>query len=171
MLISESYRELNSALHAERPDYGIGGHRWAGLVQTLARRLGTFDVLDYGCGKATLAAALPSYFNVRCYDPAMPEHATEPEPADLVICTDVLEHIEPECLPSVLAHLAATTRLECFVNISTRPAVKVLRDGRNAHLSLHPPREWLQMLVKRFDVREWRVDPDASEVNAILWPA
>ena len=52
-----------------------------------------------------------------------------------MICTDVLEHIEPDCLQAVLGHLRQVSREYTFVNISTRAAVKSLHDGRNAHLA------------------------------------
>ena len=41
-------------------------------------------------------------FDVRNYDPCIPEYATPPSPAELVVCTDVLEHIEPDKLDAVL---------------------------------------------------------------------
>ncbi len=63
------------------------------------------------------------------YDPAVAGKDLPPEPADLVVCTDVLEHIEPDCLDDVLSDLARLTKKVLLVNISTRPAVKVLADG------------------------------------------
>jgi hypothetical protein len=57
--------------------------------------------LDHGSGKETLANALPQ-FTVRGYDPAIPDLDTHPEPHDLFICTDVLEHVEPEFVDMVI---------------------------------------------------------------------
>ena len=80
--------------------------------------------------------------NIREYDPAVPGKDAEPQPADLVICTDVLEHIEPDCLNDVLDHIRQVSLKYAFVNVSTRPAVKFLQDGRNAHLIIQPADWW-----------------------------
>ena len=42
------------------------------------------------------------------FDPAFEEYG-EPQPADLVCCIDVLEHIEPEKLENVLLELSKIT--------------------------------------------------------------
>ena len=148
MLISEAYREQNVLLHAQRHDYGCRGHRHAPQIRELAEAMGTKDILDYGAGKATLQDALG--FDIRCYDPAFPDLAGEPVPADLVVCTDVLEHIEPECLDAVLDDLQRVTKRTLFCTIATRPAVKHLPDGRNTHLIVQTMKWWLPKLWDRF---------------------
>jgi hypothetical protein len=150
-LISEPYRELNRQLHGSSEAYGASGHRWARLVRQLVDRYRLADVLDYGCGKQTLARALPGLV-VRGYDPAFEALSAPPEPAELVVCGDVLEHVEPEHLDAVLDDLArCVRRLGLFV-VATRPARKVLADGRNAHLVLLSASEWLERLLPRFDL-------------------
>ena len=57
--------------------------------------------LDYVCGKQTLANALPQ-FTVHGYAPAIPGLDIHPEPHDLFICTDVLEHVESEFVDMVI---------------------------------------------------------------------
>ena len=150
-LISDEYRALNSALHDSNERYGAGGHRWARLVKHLVERHRLADVLDYGCGKQTLKKALPG-IKVHGYDPAFKELAATPQPADLVVCGDVLEHVEPEKLDAVLDDLARCTRRFAFLVVATRPARKVLSDGRNAHLSQMPGSRWLERILPRFDV-------------------
>jgi 2-polyprenyl-3-methyl-5-hydroxy-6-metoxy-1,4-benzoquinol methylase len=151
VLISEEYRSLNSKLHQDRKDYGVQGKMYAPQIRQLAESLQTTDVLDYGCGKGTLAANLP--FPIHQYDPAVAEHDTEPMPADLVVCTDVLEHIEPECLADVLNDLKRVTRHVLFCTVATRPAKKKLADGRNAHLIIETIEWWLPRLMERFTLR------------------
>lgn len=150
-LISDDYRALNQSLHDSNSRYGAGGHRWARLVKQLVTTHGLVDVLDYGCGKQTLAKALPG-ITVRGYDPAFAELAQTPAPADLVVCGDVLEHVEPEHVDAVLDDLARCTRRMAFLVIATRPARKVLPDGRNAHLSQMPASRWLEKILARFDL-------------------
>ena len=71
----------------------------------------------------------------------------------MVACIDVLEHIEPQCLDSVLDHLAALTEGVAFLSIHTGPAVKVLSDGRNAHLTQEPMMWWLPKLWNRWELQ------------------
>jgi uncharacterized Rossmann fold enzyme len=156
-LISAEYVRLNAQLHRERPDYGVGGDRHASLVLQIIRKvpelskLGTgLRVLDYGCGKGSLARALP--MPVWEYDPAIPGKEESPRPADLVTCTDVLEHIEPERLNQVLEDLRRVTRAVGYFVIHTGAAQKTLPDGRNTHLIQRPRSWWELKLAKYFKI-------------------
>lgn len=148
-LISEHYRDQNAQLHKLRSDYGSNGHRYASQIRELAQAMGTQDILDYGAGKQTLSDALVG-LNVKSYDPAFPEISSLPEPADLVVCGDVLEHIEPEYLDAVLDDLQRVTKKCLFATIATRPAAKTLPDGRNTHLIQQDLRWWLPLVWSRF---------------------
>ena len=130
-LITKEYLELNKEKH-QNSGYGIVGHYYSDEIVKLADKIGTRDLLDYGCGKSTLANALP--FSIKQYDPAIKKYEHEPEPADFVVSTDVMEHIEPECLDSVLKHIHSKTKKLFYCSISTTKAAKTLSDGRNAHL-------------------------------------
>jgi hypothetical protein len=152
-MISEAYRELQTQKHA-MGSYGTSGHMYAAPINELAKQLNTTDILDYGCGKRTLETAL-GYF-IRNYDPAIPEVAEPPSyPADIVTCTDCLEHIEPEFLEAVLDDLQRLTRKIGFFVIATGPANKTLADGRNAHLIQEGPEWWLPKIMARFDLRQF----------------
>jgi hypothetical protein len=151
-MISEEYRALNLELHQRNKNYGVTGHMYAKDVLKIAVIHDCKDVLDYGCGKQTLNMALPQ-LKVRGYDPALPGLDKEPSPADLVVCTDVLEHIEPEHLDAVLDHMKTLTKKCFFMTIATRPAQKTLADGRNAHLIQEGLSFWVPKLDSRFDVR------------------
>jgi len=148
LLISESYREQNKQLHELRHDYGASAHKHAAQVRELCELINTKSVLDYGCGKGTLGDALD--FPIGQYDPAFVDLCSEPAPHDVVCCLDVLEHIEPECLDAVLADLARVTKKVIFATIATRPAVKTLPDGRNAHLIQENLTFWLPKLWEHF---------------------
>ena len=148
-LISAEYRALNVSLHESRPDYGTGGHKCADVVSKLSLSIGARSILDYGAGKGTLAKCfLPG--TVAQYDPCIPGLDSRPAPADLVVCTDVLEHIEPDYLDAVLDDIASLTKMAVFFVIATRPAKKILADGRNAHLIQEPPSWWLPQLERRW---------------------
>lgn len=148
-LITDEYRKLNSGLHEARPDYGANGHRHANDVIELAQECHARTILDYGCGKQTLGRALTRW-TVIGYDPAFPQTSTDPEPADFLVCLDMLEHVEPDCLDAVLDHMASKTLKAAYLIVATRPAVKFLADGRNAHLIQEPLEWWLPKLMKRW---------------------
>jgi hypothetical protein len=134
VLITDSYRELNKKLHSSNPKYGTSGKhkRHVASVNWLISTRETVDVLDYGCGKRTLEAALG--IGIANYDPAIEGFDAPPQPHDIVACTDVLEHIEPWCLADVLADIRRCTKKVAYLAVATRPASKTLEDGRNAHL-------------------------------------
>jgi hypothetical protein len=149
MKITPEYVEQNRKLH-DVGNYGLSGQRWAATVTNMCAKLGSRDVLDYGCGQRTLERELG--FPITNYDPCVPGLDTAPGPADIVACTDVLEHIEPECLDEVLDDLQRLVRKMGFFVIATRPAMKVLADGRNAHLIQETVAWWLPKLKSRFTI-------------------
>jgi hypothetical protein len=64
----------------------------------------------------------------------------------------VLEHIEPELLDTVLDDLQRVTMGLGIFTVHTGPAVKVLPDGRNAHLIQQPAQWWLPKFLARFEL-------------------
>jgi hypothetical protein len=148
VLISETYRALNKRLHEDNPAYGTSGGLSAEIVAAMERKLGAASILDYGCGKMQLQAALG--FRIENYDPAISGYDAAPSPADIVVCSDVLEHIEPECLDDVLRDLVRVTNRAIYAAPSCVPARKFLVDGRNAHLIVRDADWWLEKLSVHF---------------------
>jgi hypothetical protein len=166
-LITEDYRAQNRTLHDTHTGYGSGGAKYAQLVTDFKRLNACETVLDYGCGKGTLAAQVA--FPVAEYDPAIPGKDAKPEPADLVVCTDVLEHIEPECVDAVLDDLERVTAKIGFFAIHLGPALKTLPDGRNTHICDQPPAWWLEKIAQRFEiVKAHEVVVDGKTVGGML---
>jgi len=165
MLISDAYRQLNKELHAGG-SYGQSGDRWLNSVRFLIEKFQPTTVLDYGCGQGALGRALGA--PIAEYDPAIEGKEELPKAADLVVCTDVIEHIEPELIDDVLDHLRSVTKRYLFAVISTRPARKILPDGRNAHLIIEPWEWWEQKIRARFAIAKLSVDP--GEVRVLLTP-
>lgn len=142
-LISEDYRAQQQALHLMPEGYGGKGSRWARTVLSIATQVGCASVLDYGCGRGSLARTLSSQaLACREYDPAIPGKDGRPAFADLVVCTDVLEHVEPDKLHNVLHHIDSLSRMAIILVVCLRPSHKVLPDGRNAHLLVKPAAWW-----------------------------
>jgi len=144
----EHYRQL----HAERP-YGRSSEFQLGFIQRHLHRLpGIETIADYGCGQSRLVDWLATLHDACAlrYDPAIERFAKPLNgPVDLVICTDVMEHI-PE--PDVDLVLADIRRLSpaAFFNISLRPANATLPDGSNAHCTVRPQSWWEDRLHPLF---------------------
>jgi hypothetical protein len=150
--ISTAYVTQQKALHASPDGYGHRGHDWAVPVARLITQRVVSSVLDYGCGQGSLVRALKALpiMGVRFaeYDPAIPGKDGEPGFADLVVCTDVLEHVEPDKLDAVLAHLKLLARRLVFAVIALRDATRTLPDGRNAHLIIETADWWRSRLAR-----------------------
>lgn len=163
-LISPAYRTEQEKLHATGT-YGTASIAYAPLVSQIIERMGVTHVLDYGCGSLTNLAKhlkVKSTLTYQAYDPGVPQFATAPLPAQMVACIDVLEHIEPDLLDNVLDDLQRLTEGIAFLTVHTGPAVKILSDGRNAHLTQEPVQWWLPKLLSRWDVQTLQVTSPQS---------
>lgn len=165
-LISPEFKELNARLHRERLEYGVGGGKHADTVIKLAKSNNTTSILDYGCGKGYLSKAIP--WPIWEYDPAIPGKDISPRPADLVICTDVLEHVEPDKLIFVLDDLRRCTKQIGYFTIHTGPAKKQYADGRNTHLIQQGIDWWRKKLSRFFFVA--KIFPVGVELHVIVAP-
>lgn len=170
------YARLQKELHAGG-HYGTTGKQYIPTIfhaiSQLAKRLGVVRVLDYGSSSGDTMKAVREHLVVppgvsdRCYDPFVDEFSKEPEPADLVICTDVMEHVEPECTFAVLDHLASLTKRIIFFSISLQKANKTLSDGRNAHINIRSAEFWLREINSRFIMSEAKIGNDSEVVLAV----
>jgi len=176
--ITPEYNALQKQMFEKSPTYARSGHAHAARVfmagAQVMRKIGKCDVLDYGCGRETLKNAILDNFPVipglryLGYDPNRPGLDKDPEPAQIVFCSDVMEHIEPECVDAVLRNISELAgELAIFV-ISTRAAFKNLPDGRNAHISLHDKDWWLSFIQKYFVTIESHAGKD--ELIAVVQP-
>ena len=156
MLISDEYRQEQETLH-ENPNYGVASVHYAPLVTNLINKIQVTHMLDYGAGKGRLAKSIdPDHeIMVNHYDPGVKDWSDAPDSAQFVTCIDVLEHIEPEHLDDVLDDLRRVTEFFGFFTVHTGPAVKVLTDGRNAHLIQEPPAWWLPKIMERFELLQF----------------
>lgn len=167
MLITPEYREMNTALHNNQ-SYGsrVRKQVYADVMKLIAE-VEAESVLDYGCGKGEMSRHVPCVVN---YDPAVDGFSAKPRACDIVACCDVLEHIEPDLLDNVLSHIQELARKAIYLVISTRPAGKILSDGRNAHLIVKPAKWWEDKI--RVTFTDWSIKSvDANkpgEVTLIL---
>ena len=169
-LMSDAYRVLNEQLHSERADYGAKGSRWANHVNQIIRNFNIKTVLDYGCGKGTLGQVISSSVKeVQNYDMCVPGFTKRPHSAQLVVCTDVLEHVEPECEDNVLYDIASLTERLVFFNISLRPALKTLPDGRNTHINIKSQNAWLKKILNYFAIMEFNLVYESDKLYSFIF--
>ena len=150
-MISDSYRAQLTQLHTERPDFGTSSVMYAPIVQKLIAQYKPMQFVDYGAGKMALKPHVQPVKYIP-YDPAIPEISAPPGAADMVMTSDVLEHLEPEYLDSVLDDLKRVTRKIGFHVVHTGAALHILPDGRNAHIIQQPAEWWLPKFLERFDL-------------------
>lgn len=142
---------MQAKLH-ENPDYGIASTYFAPIVDDVIQSFNIKSLLDYGAGKCRLKTSIKSEVNYTPYEPSNPLWSQTPEPCEFVTCIDVLEHIEPELLDNVLDDLKRLVDKYGLFTIHTGPAVKILPDGRNAHLIQQPLEWWNKKLNTRFTI-------------------
>jgi len=127
------------------------------IVQ-LARENHCTSLLDYGCGKALFwnSKLWKPMFNqsikkLTLYDPYIAKYSKDPLDGprhDMVVCTDVMEHVPEEDTDQFIQTLFKCARRLVFMNISTVPARKTFEDGTNLHINLKTDEEWTKLITK-----------------------
>lgn len=140
-------------------EMAAGGKQFRGLsLLSNAERIGKFiretgadTVLDYGSGAGdayrsphkvhhTWGIKRP---NVALYDPSFEQYAKKPDRRfDVVICSDVLEHIPEPDVNRFIADLFNHAKLGVWASVCTRPAKKCFPDGTNLHCTIKPYQWW-----------------------------
>jgi len=151
--ISDEYKKLNKELHESISGYGKIAKSKTRKSLQVTRTVGAGSLLDYGCGKGKLVKVLrrelPNIHYTE-YDPAILGKDTAPDGTfDLVTCTDVLEHIEPEFLSNTLHHLFSYAYKALYIVVARKLSNKQLGDGRNTHLIVQDHKEW-KKLIKQY---------------------
>ena len=132
-------------------------------------------ILDYGSGTGGFAAEMTASFadryTVAQYEPGIPEHAVLPRGQfDAVVCTHVLEHIEPLQLYSTVEEIAERATRLIYIEVPHAPAARLLPDGRNAHLIQRPPLWWRDILTSWLEPYGFEVTaqrPGANPINTV----
>jgi hypothetical protein len=154
VLLTDYYKSVLEQEHANG-EWGVASVHYAPRVANMMKRYNLNEVLDYGAGagnlEKTLKTILPDVI-VYNYEPGIPKWNIIPSPCKMVACIDVIEHIEPECIDSVLDDLERVIEGYAFISISTTLANRVLNNGWNAHICLKDPQEWKEIFERRFQI-------------------
>lgn len=134
-------------------------------IGSLLQQFNSKSLLDYGAGKARFydaklfrgrdgqPATLQTYWGLErmyLYDPGYEPFSRLPDGAfDVVICTDVMEHIPEEDLPWVIDELFGYTRQFMYVCVATYPARKTFPNGENVHVTLRDRKWWIDLFDSR----------------------
>jgi len=158
MLTLEEGIELHAQVHKNPSKFN--GHSLLpheNDIKNLIDELEIESVLDYGCGKALgwFGHKFHEKWNIpfpTLYDPGFEPFSEKPKGKyDLVICTDVMEHIPENSVEYVLNDIFNYATKAVYFEISKVPAVKKLPNGMNAHLTIKSE-EWWQEKIKLCNV-------------------
>ncbi len=135
---------------------------YAKLIKEIIEKNDIKTMLDYGCGKGFYydnpfnsnglnIKSLRSYWkiDIDLYDPCFDKYSIldDNKKFDLTICIDVLEHIPTSDINWVLEKIIGKANKYVFMNIACHPAIALLPNKKNAHISIKPPQWWHQKIL------------------------
>jgi len=141
-MISNDLKKVYTEIHTNTP-FGKRAKIPSGVKKFIKNKKPN-SILDFGCGKGNLVETLKETYpgiDVFGYDPANPKYNKDIPCVDMIISTDVLEHVEPEFIEDTIEMLSLKGKFHYHL-ISCAPAKLVLPDGRNAHLIQEGPDWW-----------------------------
>ena len=153
--IEYNYIKQYEILHKQKPTYGMTSIKFYDDIEELIKKNNIKSILDYGCGKSKLIDRIMENYKVTTskYDPAIEEYSNKPNSNyDLVICTDVLQHIPLFDLDKVLNNLKKYGELY-FFHIRCTTYSTLLPNGEPANCTVHDQKWWKRKLNKYFENR------------------
>lgn len=165
--ISREYQEHLCKEHSNS-NWGSTGAKYSGdrVLSLLRSRPQIQTVLDFGAGKQSLGEYIirqdlgRSNIEWTNYDPGVPGIDQIPNKTfDLVVTSDVLEHVEIEALPSVLATLQRLTKQVLFNDIACYPTGAIFGEGpykgQDMHLNVSDPSWWRRYFTEHLSLQEF----------------
>ncbi len=164
------YIKEYETLHALNTNYGTRSMIYLKAISLVIDYLSPKSILDFGCGKGVLIDKIAQkYPNIQCYgyDPAVEEiKVLTTNNVDLVICTDVLEHIPESELDDALANISKLSK-NAFFMIDHALAGATLPNGENAHCTVKPY-EWYYDLLKNYYETPYPLNGAKPEHSAMI---
>lgn len=150
MTVTSAYQKQLQQLHETNSKWGVRVEIPEKVIWCI-ENFAINSVLDFGCGKGAVISALQEkypHIETHGYDPAF--NNSLPDKVDMIMSTDVLEHIEPEELENTICDLRSRTNILQYHLIACHLAKKELPDGRNAHLIVETP-DWWQLKLSEWN--------------------
>lgn len=152
------YKEYYKQMH-DKGHFAGGSLKkeYAPKISSMVKETNSKTLLDYGCGKAEhySFSKINRQFgiadnNTYLYDIGVKEYEILPDGKfDLVICTDVLEHIPEANVEATLDEIFSKATKAVFFVIYCGKAKKLLPNGENAHVTIKKP-EWWQDKISKY---------------------
>lgn len=146
-MITDGYKSILSEVHSKTK---FGKRRkLPDFLEQYIQDKQPSTILDFGCGKGNLVDTLQEKYpfrNIHGFDPANPDFDIPLKKVDMIVSTDVLEHIEPNLIDETLKEIYDHSKFVYHL-ISCAPAKLILPDGRNAHLIQQTPTWWKQKFI------------------------
>lgn len=159
MSITKEYKDEVTIKHQDDKPWGHTAVRFGGGAHVIALLDKTVPhivtMLDYGSGEGTLRAHIeherPGRVEITEYDPGMPGINKLPERTfDLVVTTDVLEHVEPHLLKETIREIAELADITVYHNIPCYATgssfISGPYKGMNIHLTVENPAFWKRIV-------------------------
>lgn len=157
-----TYRQMAESMPGNFLGLSILNH--AKEIGQLIKEVDAKTVLDFGCGRGDAYRSphkvhhqwgLPRA-SVYLYDPAF-HHAPMPTGKfDLVVCSDVLEHIPPEEVDGFIARLFGFAKKAVWASVCCRPAKKVFPGtDTNLHVCIRPYQWWHDTFAEHDGAAQW----------------
>jgi hypothetical protein len=147
--IAGAYREM---AETGTQFQGLSILQYADDIGAFIHKVGATTVLDWGCGGAAAYSSPHKLWyhwglarkDVTLYDPSFKKFSTLPaRKADMVVCSDVLEHIVGNEVDAFISNLFTRAMKAVWASVCCREAKKVFPNSTiNLHVTIKPYAWW-----------------------------
>lgn len=164
------YIKQYELLYKIKKNYGKTSIKLYDMLKKIINYLNISSVLDYGCGKSKLLDLIKKNKKIKIfkYDPAIKKYSTlTKNKTDLVICTDVLQHVPLYDLDRVLKEIKSKGIYILFYIKCTNHKTK-LPNKTYANCTVYDKKWWLEKLSNYYDdIKEIKIS-DLTSVCFIM---
>lgn len=164
------YIKQYELLYKIKKNYGKTSIKLYDMLKKIINDLNISSVLDYGCGKSKLLDLIKKNSKIKIfkYDPAIKKYSTlTKNKTDLVICTDVLQHVPLYDLDRVLKEIKSKGIYILFYIKCTNHKTK-LPNKTYANCTVYDKKWWLEKLSNYFyNIKEIKIS-DLTSVCFIM---
>ncbi len=164
------YIKQYELLYKIKKNYGKTSIKLYDMLKKIINDLNISSVLDYGCGKSKLLDLIKKNSKIKIfkYDPAIKKYSTlTKNKTNLVICTDVLQHVPLYDLDRVLKEIKSKGIYILFYIKCTNHKTK-LPNGTYANCTVYDKKWWLEKLSTYFyNIKEIKIS-DLTSVCFIM---